>query len=285
MINNSNLCLNRKSAPGLPLADFIKLASELGIKHVELRNDLGKEPDNKNILDGMSISDFNDLLQKYDVQVEDINSLGNTDLLSQKDSNLYDLDEMITIAQGIGTKKILFCPVIDKHDDRSDSQKFNEGVKTIKEFAKRLQDKGMSGLFETLGFPESSIRTPFRAIDIIEEAGATNFKVVADLFHWFMGGVTRDDLDNKLDVNKVGLIHMSTIETQMPKSKLTDQNRVLLSDPNHDNINAFDTIKWFSNSKFDGLFSFEPFSDELRKWDYETAKKNLIKSINLIKNI
>ena len=100
-----------------------------------------------------------------------------------------------------------------------------------------------------------------------------------------MGGVTRADLDNKLDVNKVGLIHMSTIEVQMPKSKLTDQNRVLLSDPNQDHINAFDTIKWFSNSEFNDLFSFEPFSDELRQWDYETAKKNLTESINLIKNI
>lgn len=285
MINNSNLCLNRKSAPNLPITDFIKLAHDLGIKHVELRNDLGSEPDNKNILDGMSISEFNDLLKQYDVQVEDINSLGSTDLLSQKEDNLKDLNEMITIAKGIGAKKILFCPVMDKHDYRSNNEKFTEGVKTVKVFAKQLEEEGMSGLFETLGFPESSVRTPFRAIDIIKEAGADNFKVVADLFHWFMGGVTRKDLDEKLDVSQVGLIHMSTVEVKRPKSKLTDQDRVLLGDPNHDNISAYDTIKWFANSQFDGLFSFEPFSNELHKWNYEKAKANLTTSIELLKKI
>ncbi|BDR59929.1 TIM barrel protein [Lactobacillus xylocopicola] len=285
MITNSNLCLNRKVLPGLPVAEFIKLAHDLGIKHVELRNDLAGAPNNANILDGMSISEFNDLLTKYDVQVEDINSIGNTDSLVQKNSNLDDLDEMIAIAKGIGAKKILFCPVMDKNDPRSDNDKFSEGVKTIKLFSNRLQAEGMFGLFETLGFPESSIRTPFRAIDIIEAANATNFKVVADLFHWFMGGVSPEDLFTKLDVAKVGLIHMSTVEVQLPKEELSDQNRVLLRDPNQDAISAYASINWFANSDFRGLFSFEPFSDELRKWDYKTAKNNLLTSIKLIENI
>lgn len=285
MIDSSNLCINRKSAPGLSLADFLKLTHDLGIHHVELRNDLGKEVDNKNILDGMSYAEVNELLTKYDIEVEDINSLGNTDDPSLREKNLGSLDEMISIAKHIGAKKILFCPVMDKYDSRSDIEKFDDGVETIKDYSKTLKENGMSGLFETLGFPESSIRTPFRALNIIESANVNNFKVVADLFHWFMGGVTKEDLDNELDINKVGLIHISTVEIEKPKSELTDQNRVLLADPSHDVVNAYEMIKWFDAHNFKGLYSFEAFSDELRKWDYETVKKNLSKSIKLLEEI
>lgn len=285
MIDSSNLCINRKSAPGLSLADFLKLTHDLGIHHVELRNDLGKEVDNKNILDGMSYDEMNELLTKYDIEVEDINSLGNTDDPSLREKNLGSLDEMISIAKHIGAKKILFCPVMDKYDSRSAIEKFDDGVATIKDYSKTLKENGMSGLFETLGFPESSIRTPFRALNIIESANVNNFKVVADLFHWFMGGVTKEDLDNELDINKVGLIHISTVEIEKPKSELTDQNRVLLADPNHDVVNAYEMIKWFDAHNFKGLYSFEAFSDELRKWNYETAKKNLSKSIKLLEEI
>lgn len=285
MIIRKALCINRKSVPGLSLPDFLKLTHELGISHIELRNDLSEAPSNGRVLDDLSINEFNDLLHKYDIKVEDINSVGNTDNLSMEKENLQELKKLVNIAKQIGTCKILFCPVMDKNDIRSDLEKFDDGVKSIEKFAKYLADNDMSGLFETLGFSESSIRTPFRALDIINSAKVNNFKVVADLFHWFMGNVTEKEMDEKLDVNQVGLIHMSTVELDKPKAELTDQNRVILTDLNHDVINSYRMIKWFDNHGYKGLYSFEGFSDELRNWDYETAKNNLEKSIELLEQI
>ena len=40
MISYDEICINRKAAPGLDLKDFIKMVSELGIKNIELRNDI-----------------------------------------------------------------------------------------------------------------------------------------------------------------------------------------------------------------------------------------------------
>lgn len=285
MISKEKLCINRKTVPGLSLPDFLRLTHELGIKYVELRNDLDEEVSNKNILDGMSSEDFNELLDKYDIQVVDINSVGNTDSADDEKDNSLFLKEMISLASKIGAKKILFCPVMDKNDSRSDLDKFDEGVKTIKEYSQVLAEHDMSGLFETLGFPESSIRTPFRALDIIKSAKVNNFKVVADLFHWFIGGVTIKDLDDKLDINDVGLIHISTVIADLDKSEMTDQNRVVLTDNKKDKIGAVDMLKWFDQHGYKGLYSFEGFSDELRNWDYDTAKANLTKSIELLEKI
>lgn len=283
MLDNSRLCINRKSCPGLGLPDFIKLAGELGVHHIELRNDLYTVGGNNGILDGESPEVVNKFLKQYDVQVEDINSVGNTDDPSQLDANLKTLDEMIDIAKAIGAKKILFCPVMDKNDSRSDQEKFDDGVKTIKAFSKRLADNGMSGLFETLGFPESSIRTPFRAMEIIKAAGADNFKVVSDLFHWFMGGVTIDDMDDNLDINDVGLIHISSVTSTKPKAELNDQLRFLLADIANDQVHAHERINWFKDHDYAGLYSFEGFSDQLRGLDFDGAKRTLQAAIDMIK--
>lgn len=283
MLENSRICINRKSCPGLGLADFIRLCGELGVHHVELRNDLYAVDGNNGILDGEKPEVVNKFLKKYDVQVEDINSVGNTDDPSQLDANLKLLDRMIGIAKSVGAKKILFCPVMDKNDSRSDEEKFNDGVKTVKAFSERLAKEGMSGLFETLGFPESSIRTPFRAMEIIKAAGADNFKVVADLFHWFMGGVTFEDMNNKLDVNDVGLIHISSVTSELPKAELNDQMRFLLASPDDDRVDALEKVDWFKQHGYAGLYSFEGFSDKLRDMDFATAKKELGHSAYLIK--
>lgn len=283
MLDNSRICINRKSCPGLGIGDFLKLCGELDIHHVELRNDLYAIDGNNGILDGETAESVNKYLKKYDVQVEDINSVGNTDDPSQLDDNLKLLDRMIKIAKSVGAKKILFCPVMDKNDSRSDQEKFDDGVKCVKEFSKRLSEAGMSGLFETLGFPESSIRTPFRAMEIIKAAGADNFKVVADLFHWFMGGVTIDDMNNKLDVKDVGLIHISSVTSELPKEELNDQMRFLLASPDDDQVDAAEKVEWFKKHGFDGLYSFEGFSDKLREMDFNAAKKELANSIYMIK--
>lgn len=285
MISRNRMCINRKTVPGLSLPEFLRLVNELGIHYVELRNDLGVKQSNTNILDGMDVAEVNKLLTKYQIKVTDINSLGNSDLLSNKQNNLSDLKEMIAVAKEINTNQILFCPTMSKNDLRSDNQKFKEGVECLNAYSSCLNDNDMSGLFETLGFPESSIRTPFRAIKLFKSANISNFKVVADIFHWYMGGVTKEELNEKLDVSYVGLIHMSTIVDNKPKEKMTDQDRVLLEDINKDVINSYDTIKWFDQHGYTGLYSFEGFSDVLKEWNFDTAKNNLEKSINLLEKI
>ena len=104
MISYDEICINRKAAPGLDLKDFIKMVSELGIKNIELRNDITGKVDNSTILDEYSPEEIKKLLDKYNITVVDINAQGNMDDASKLDNNLKSLQEMIDIGKNLMSK-------------------------------------------------------------------------------------------------------------------------------------------------------------------------------------
>lgn len=283
MLQTTDFCINRKSAPGLSLSDFLKLANDIGVKYVELRNDTIGAPDNKKIIDGMDPAEVKDLLQKYDITVLDINAQGNMDNGAMLEDNLKSLDEMIDIGKKIGVKKILFCPVRDANDWRQENDVFAQAVKNIRVYSKHLSDAGMAGMLEPLGFTDSSIQTPWQAQDIIAESGVDNFKLVADLFHYYLANVQLSDFNSKVDPEMIGLVHLSSVMVHKRRDQMGDQDRYLIHDDTEDVMKTVDMAQWIKNSSYKGLYSFEPFSDDLQKWDYDTAKANIQKSIDLIK--
>jgi 2-keto-myo-inositol isomerase len=283
MLKTTDFCINRKSAPGLSLPDFIKLANDLGIKNVELRNDTIGDADNSKILDGMDPEEVKDLLAKYDVNPLDINGQGMFDNLAKAKEMLASLDEMIKVGSSVGVQNILLCPTRDANDSRSEADIFAQAVKNLREISDHLAAAGMGGMIEPLGFTDSSIQTPWAAQDIIEEAGVDNIKIVADLFHYYLANVQLSDFNSKVDVSKIGLVHLSSVMAHKRRDQMGDQDRYLIHDDLDDVMKTVDVVKWIKNSSYKGLYSFEPFSDDLQKWDYDTAKANLQKSIDLIK--
>lgn len=280
MISYDEICINRKAAPGLDLKDFIKMVSELGIKNIELRNDITGKVDNSTILDEYSPEEIKKLLDKYNITVVDINAQGNMDDASKLDNNLKSLQEMIDIGKKLNVKNILFCPVRDKNDNRSDKQKRKEAVANMRVYSKILKENNMSGLLEPLGFQDSSLQTPWLAQDIIKEANVDNFKLVADNFHYYLASVSKDDFENKVDPKMVGLVHLSSVVEDKPKDILDDADRFMLSED--DVMNAVGHVEMFENSAYDGLYSFEPFSPTLYGWDSKKAKEEIIHSIDLM---
>ncbi|MCO6543340.1 MAG: TIM barrel protein [Lactobacillus sp.] len=280
MFSIERFCLNRKAAPAISLDKTISLVASLGIKNIELRNDLYGIPDNSSILDKMSELDVKRVLEDNDVSVETINAVGNMDRRDMIDDNLASLTEMLDMTKDLQLKNIIFCPVRSKDDVRSARQRQEDAIANIKDYSQLLKKYNVNGLIEPLGFEDSTLRFPWEGQFIIDQAGVDNFKLVADTFHYYLANVTDDDFDNKVDVAYIGLVHLSSVMNNKSRRYLDDQDRYMLDEA--DIMNSIHIAHNIENAGYHGLYAFEPFSDDLKQYDEQRVKDELVKSIKLV---
>lgn len=279
MLEVTDFCINRCCAGGLSLEDFMKLAHEVGVKNVELRTDIHR---GSNFLDDMTPEKFNELQRKYDVHVANISAEFNLDERDNFNDKLKEVTTLADMAKKIGAKHILFTPIRNAEDIRTDAQKFDDLVHNLRIYSDILGSVGVLGLVEPLGFGDSSLRYPWVAQKVLEEADAKNVKLIADTFHYYKAGVTKEDFDNKVDISKVGLIHLSSIPTDKSPEEADDADRYFISDK--DVMKSIEQADWFKNSAYFGLYSFEPCTPEINEWSYDKCKNEIKESIQKIIN-
>lgn len=282
MISTDRFCLNRKAAPSIKLDKTVKLVKGLGVPNIELRNDLYGAPDNSQILDGFSNAEAKDMISSNNINVETINAVGNMDKGSMLQENLKSLKEMLDMTKGLDLKNIIFCPVRSTEDKRSAAERKSEAIANVKKYSKVLKEYNVNGLIEPLGFTDSTLRTPWEAQDIIKESGVDNFKLVADTFHYYLANVTPQLFKEKVDVNYIGLVHLSSVFGNKKREELDDQDRYMLGDA--DIMKSAELAQMFEESGYKGLYAFEPFSDDLKQWDEAKVKNELLQSIKLVRD-
>lgn len=280
MISTDRFCLNRKAAPGITLDKTLPMVASVGVKNIEVRNDLYGAPDNSSILDHFSGEQVKEMLTQNGVGVETINAIGNMDLRSAIDDNLASLKEMLEMAKSFDLKNIIFCPVRSDADTRSPEVRKQEAVLNVKDYSKMLKQYGVNGLIEPLGFLDSTLRFPWEGQAVIDQAGVDNFKLVADSFHYYLAEVSDQDFADKVDVNYIGLVHLSSVVDDKPREVLDDQDRYMLDEA--DIMNSVHIAHNIENAGYKGLYAFEPFSDDLKKYDENKATAELLKSIKLV---
>ncbi|MFB9770056.1 sugar phosphate isomerase/epimerase family protein [Lactiplantibacillus modestisalitolerans] len=282
MIATDRFCLNRKAAPGISLSETIPAVAKLGLKSIEVRNDLYGAPDNKSILDHMTSDDVKKLLTDNNVHIETINAIGNMDNRQMIDENLASLKEMLEMTKGLNLGKIIFCPVRSTEDHRSSTQRQADAVANVRDYSKLLKQYNVDGLIEPLGFTDSTLRTPWEGQKVIDEAGVDNFTLVADTFHYYLAGVTPQQFNDKVNVNYIGLVHLSAVMGSKAREALDDQDRYML-DPK-DIMKSADWAKIIEAAGYQGLYAFEPFSDDLKQWDLTKVKSELLNSVKLVQS-
>ncbi|GCD87341.1 MULTISPECIES: sugar phosphate isomerase/epimerase family protein [Lactiplantibacillus] len=281
MISIDRFCLNRKAAPGIDLATTIPAVAKLGLKNIEVRNDLYGAPDNASIFDHMANADVKQLLDENDVHLETINAIGNMDNRQMIDENLASLTEMLDMAKNLNLRKIIFCPVRSTDDHQSAEQRQADAVANVKDYSKVLKQYGVDGLIEPLGFTDSTLRTPWEGQAVIDKAGVDNFKLVADTFHYYLANVTDQQFHDQVDINYIGLVHLSAVTGDKPREELDDQDRYMLTEA--DVMKSADWAKKYEAAGYQGLYAFEPFSDDLKQWDRAKVEQELLKSIQLVR--
>jgi 2-keto-myo-inositol isomerase len=239
--------LNHIVSPRQTLADFFKMARALGVTEVEIRNDLKGAP----IQDGTPAGAVRDAAQDAGVTLISINAL--------YPFNVWAGDlparaaAMAQYAVDCGARALVMCPLNEGKPVGRDSL-----VAALKAVKPVLDDKGLVGLVEPLGFTFSSMRTKAEAVSAIEEAdGAGTFKLVHDTFHHHLAGETQ------LFAEWTGLVHISGVtDPAVPVDKMLDAHRVLVDAG--DRLGNIAQIKALIAAGYQGPFSFEPFSEDVQ---------------------
>ncbi|WP_293792250.1 TIM barrel protein [uncultured Pantoea sp.] len=267
-IDPTRFCINRKIAPRLSLEAFFQLVQRLGLSKVELRNDMqsGK------VTDDLSVAQLRALTDKYHIEIVTINALYPFNRADE--ALLAKADALLQEAQAIGAKALVMCPL-------------NEGIEishqqtleALQVLAPRFEQYGIQGLVEPLGFPVSSLRSAVQTQKLIKQAKVP-FKVLLDTFHHHLYENAENEFPQEIDINHIGLVHLSGVEDTRPTAQLTDEERIMLSD--RDVLNSVAQVKRLEMLGYKGVYAFEPFASSLEMWNTAEIERQIRYSIELL---
>jgi 2-keto-myo-inositol isomerase len=277
MIDVSRVALNRILCPHLPLEEFFRLAADLGLHKVELRNDLR----GGRILDDLQPPRIVELCRQYGIRIITVNALQKFNLPPIRPDLFNELIELIKTAESIHCPGLVMCPNNDPGDDRSSAQKRSDTVAALKELAPPLGDHGITGLLEPLGFRESSLDSLVMAMEMIEESGHMDYRIVHDTFHHRLGPDTEEVLEHKYDVRYTGLVHVSGVETTIPFHQYEDAHRGLVGPG--DRLGSRGQVELLLRLGYDGDISFESFSPEIQSLPVKELMKALQSSLRYLR--
>ncbi|CUX47073.1 TIM barrel protein [Rhizobium oryzihabitans] len=244
--------INHITAPKLSLEEFFATASELGLTEVEIRNDL---PD---IVGTVEPAAVKAAAEKAGVTIISINALYPFNVWSG------DLPAraatMADYAAASGAKALVMCPLND-----GTAVSFDDLVAALKAMKPILEERGLTGLVEPLGFPVSSLRTKAEAIKAIDAAdGGDVYKLVHDTFHHHLAGET------EFFPERTGLVHISgVVDPTVSVADMLDAHRVLVD--GGDRLENIAQIRALEAAGYDGPYSFEPFAAEVHELEDPVA--------------
>ncbi|HBL7241274.1 TIM barrel protein [Serratia liquefaciens] len=268
-------CINRKIAPNLDLEQFFSLVKKCGLNKVELRNDMlsGKVTDN------LSNDQLNALAEKYGIEIVTINALGMFNLLDDQAALLKNAEALLSQAQAIRSKALVLCPHCSAGDNRSEEQKKTDTLAALKLLAPLFRQYGVQGYVEPLGFGISSLRSSLLTQSLIRDSGAP-YKIVLDTFHHYLSDVTQPEFDAQIQIDGIGLVHLSGVEDLRAKSALSDEERIMLSDK--DRLESKKQVQDLERLGYTGIYAFEPFSSQLDSWTAADIEREIRQSIALL---
>lgn len=241
--------LNHMVAPQLGLAEFFALARNLGIREVEIRNDISGKP----ILDGTKHGVVRTSAESAGLTIITINALQRFNQWnSEREREAIALADY---ARDCRSNAIILVPVNDG-SGRAEGERQRNVLAALKGLKPILADRGVVGYVEPLGFEVCSLRRKSEAAEAIDAAGG-NFRLVHDTFHHFLAG------EDAIFPGLTGLVHVSGVEDpRVAVSDMRDPHRVLVGPA--DRIGNIEQVRGLRRGGYNGPLSFEPFAEELR---------------------
>lgn len=267
-IPNSRFCINRKIAPSLSIPQFFKLVSQLGIHNVELRNDM---PSGR-VTDDLTGDDVKALARESGIRIVTINALYPFNQLNEE--VLQRTRQLLSDAQAVGAESLVLCPLNDGTPISA-----ADTVSALKTLAPLFAEAGIQGLVEPLGFPQSSLRSATQAQTLIREAGVP-FRLLIDTFHHHLFEDAEQTFEQEIDIQQIGLVHLSGVTDSRPVSQLTDEERIMLSAD--DRLHSKQQVERLEKMGYSGLYAFEPFSSVMESWQEADITREIRDSIQLL---
>jgi 2-keto-myo-inositol isomerase len=267
----NQLCLNRIINPQLSLEEFLQFTADLGIKYVELRNDLV----GKAVLDGLPDDAVQRTMAATGVKPLTINALYPFEDATALDTNIEKLNALIAVAKQISCPQIVLCPLNDANDTRSPAQRAEELVAALNAYGPLFAGAGVTGLIEPLGFSISALRTKRVALAGISKCNYPgSYRLLHDTFHHYLSD------ENEFFPADTALVHVSGVIPGKPKTAITDADRVLVTDL--DIMDNRGQVATLLKAGYTEPFSYEPFSPDVQRLPISELEPQLEKSIEYL---
>ena len=243
--------INRISAPRIPFATFAAMAKRLGVGAIEIRNDLPEAE----MVNGAKAADIGAAARAQGLTIRSINALQRFEQFDAK--RLEEAQAMVAYAVACGAEALVLCPTNDLRDHRSADQRHLDLVDALTQLKPLLDQAGLVGLVEPLGFEECAVRRKSQAVRAIAQIGGSKtFKLVHDTFHHHLAG------EALFYPEHTGLIHISGVEdTALTPAQMRDSHRVLVGA--NDRLGNAVQLNTLLSAGYTGYVSFEPFAEEI----------------------
>lgn len=246
----AQFALNHMTAPQQKMPEFFNLARSLGLSAVEIRNDI----EGNAILDGTAPDEIRQQAETAGIEIISINALQrfNEWTMARK----AEAEALIAYAHDCGAKAVVLVPTNDG-SGQVEGERQEELKMALTALKPLLQEAGVIGLIEPLGFTLCSLRSKREAADAITAVGGEGvFKLVHDTFHHHLAG--EPDLFAAL----TGLVHISGVtDPDVTVADMLDSHRVLVD--GNDCIDNVGQMRALIAAGYKGPFSFEPFAESV----------------------
>ncbi|MBI1416436.1 MAG: TIM barrel protein [Limimaricola sp.] len=241
--------LNHMTVARMSYAELVLTAATLGCIGIEVRNDLPQP-----LFDGMAPEAAGERARAAGLRI--------LALAEVKRFNDWSADKaaearaLMRIAVASGAEAVSLIP-------RNDNQGMGNGERqaklriALRELKPMLEDHGLVGLVEPLGFASCALRFKSEAVEAIEALDATGrFRLVHDTFHHHLAG------GGPLFAAHTGIIHVSGVtEPSISTAEMTDAHRMLVDGA--DRLGNVAQVRALIDAGYAGPVSFEAFSPEV----------------------
>ena len=240
--------LNRTCAPQLPLADFIALASSVGVRAIEIRNDI----EGREFQDGTSATEVRARLDAAGLEVASVNALQRFNEWTP--TRAKEAEAIIAYAAALGAPGLVLCPVHNEDHGWTEAEAERNLRDGLRQLRPILLDHGVTGYVEPLGMRGSTMKRQAMAVAAVGEIdGWDAYQLCYDTFQFFRCG------DTRLFPERIGLAHMSGIaRADLAPGDLTEPDRGLIF--LGDRVGNIPQLRALKATGYSGFVSMEPFS-------------------------
>jgi 2-keto-myo-inositol isomerase len=240
--------LNHMTVARLSFADLLDLAAGLGLVGVELRNDLSQP-----LFDGRDPAEAGARMRARGLRLLALAEVKRFDDWSA-DRRTQAL-ALMRIARAAGAESVALIPRNDA-PGLAGSESRAALRRALRDLGPMLEDHGLVGLVEPLGFASCPLRFKGAAVEAIEALDlAGRVRIVHDTFHHHLAAETQVFPDH------TGLVHVSGVTAPLPAEAMTDAGRGLVGAG--DRLDNLGQLAALAAAGYAGPVSFECFAPEV----------------------
>jgi 2-keto-myo-inositol isomerase len=263
-----HFALNHMTVARLSFRELVALSNKLGCVGVEVRNDLPQP-----LFDGMDPAEAGAFIRDNGLRLLAVAEVKRFNDWSE--DKAAEALALMKIAKAAGAEAVSLIPRNDNQGMGNGERQANLRV-ALKALKPMLEDHGLVGMVEPLGFEICALRYKAEAVEGIEAVGGKGrFKLVHDTFHHALahGG--------PLFPEHTGIVHVSgVVDQEVGLADMRDPHRVLVTPG--DRLGNVEQIAALQAAGWNGPVSYEAFSPEVHAFADPAAE--LAKSFEFIRS-